>query len=208
MKDLHGQTLALASLFQSARMIDRLAHGKTINNAAFDCSIDSLFTLEAQSIDEIFGDGEGLITGLRTMIDLLGGNAERQDRQVIYYLMSMIKLERKLIRNTEISREVADGLSQIQRQSEQFELSPMSRLHRIDGLYQETLSQFVPRVIVEGDQTILGNADNTSRIRSLLFAGVRAAVLWRQRGGSRWTLLLRRKRNIAEAQRLLDRLTA
>ena len=208
MNDIHGQTLALASLFQSAWLIDQIAHGKSINSAAFDCSIDSLFTLETQGIGEIYGDGEGLITGLRTLINYLGGSGGKPDRLVIYYLMSMIKLERKLIRNQEMSRKVADGIRQIQHQGEQFELSPLSRLHRIDGLYQETLSHFQPRVIVQGDQAVLSQGDNTSRIRALLFAGVRAAVLWRQRGGSRWTLLFHRRRYVVEAQRLIDHLTA
>jgi high frequency lysogenization protein len=107
-----------------------------------------------------------------------------------------------------MSRKVADGLRQIQQQGQQFELSPLSRLHRIDGLYQQTLSRFQPRVIVQGDPSVLSQGDNTSRIRALLFAGVRAAVLWRQRGGSRWSLIFHRRRYVIEAQRRIDRLTA
>ncbi len=208
MNDLHGQTLALASIFQSAQMIDRIAHGKPINNAAFDCSIDSLFTLEAGSLAEIYGDGEGLIPGLRTLINYLGGQDRMPDRMIVYYVMSMIKLERKLIRDETLSAQVQQGLQQIQQQSGQFELSPVARLHRIDGLYQETLSNIHPRVIVKGDQAVLSQGDNTSRIRALLFAGVRAAVLWRQRGGNRLRLLFQRRRIVTEAQNILDRITA
>ena len=49
----------------------------------------------------------------------------------------------------------------------------------------------------------LTNPANQNRIRALLLAGVRAAILWRQSGGSRLTLLLRRKALLAEGQRLL-----
>ena len=208
MNDIHGQTLALASLFQSAELIDRIAHGKPYNTAAFDCSIDSLFTLEADRIEQIYGDGEGLIPGLRTLINYFGGRDRMPDRLIIYYVMSMMKLERKLIRDRAMSEQVQQGLRKILEQGEQFDLSPLARLHRIDGLYQETLSRIQPRVIVQGDQTGLSQGDNTSRIRALLFAGVRAAVLWRQRGGSRWKLLLQRRRHVVEAQRLIDRITA
>lgn len=207
MNDIHGQTLALASLFQSAQMIDAIAHGKPVNNAAFDCSIDSLFTLEAQSIHDIYGDGEGLIPGLRALINYLGGQDRMPDRLVIYYVMSMIKLERKLIKDAAISERVQQGLQRIAEQSEQFELSAGARLHRIDGLYQETLSRFQPRVIVQGDQVVLSQGDNTSRIRALLFAGVRGAVLWRQRGGNRLRLILNRRRLVEQARQLLDRIT-
>ncbi len=207
MNDIHGQTLALASLFQSAQMIDAIAHGKPVNNAAFDCSIDSLFTLEAQSIQEIYGDGEGLIPGLRALVNYLGGQNRMPDRLVIYYVMSMIKLERKLIKDAAISERVQQGLERIAEQSKQFELSAGARLHRIDGLYQETLSRFQPRVIVQGDQAVLSQGDNTSRIRALLFAGVRGAVLWRQRGGNRLRLILNRRRLVEQARLLLDRIT-
>ena len=43
MSNFEDQTLALAGMFQSAILINQLAHGESINQAAFDCSLDSLF---------------------------------------------------------------------------------------------------------------------------------------------------------------------
>jgi len=42
-----------------------------------------------------------------------------------------------------------------------------------------------------------------NKIRTLLLAGIRAAVLWRQMGGNRWQLLFSRKDIINDAKMLI-----
>jgi high frequency lysogenization protein len=73
---------------------------------------------------------------------------------------------------------------------------------RLGALYAETLSTLRPRVMVPGSVLHLEQPRTVARIRTLLLASVRAAVLWRQVGGTRWGLLLRRGR-ICEASRRL-----
>ena len=41
---LENQTIALAGVFQAASLVDQLSTVVKINQAAFDCSFDSLFT--------------------------------------------------------------------------------------------------------------------------------------------------------------------
>lgn len=205
MSQLQDQTLALASMFQSATLINQLAHGERINQAAFDCSLDSLFTLHAKSIDEIFGAGDGLIQGLKAMVAYMSGQNRSPERLIAYYVLSMIKLEQRLLKNPKLVDRVQHGLEDIEKQTSQYDMSQMAQVHKIDGLYQETISQIKPRIIVQGDQSQLSHSDNTSRIRTLLFAGIRAAVLWHQRGGSRWKLIFSRKKYIQQAEQLLQR---
>ncbi len=197
------QTLALASMFQSASLINQLAHGESINQAAFDCSLDSLFTLEASSTQEIFGHGEGLIQGLRTLIAYQSGQERNPERMIAYYVLSMIRLANRLLKDNAMVSAVHEGLIDIERQMKNFDLSVQTRLHRVDGLYQRTISEIKPRIIVQGDQVHLTRDDSTTRIRTLLFAGIRAAVLWKQLGGSRFRLIFGRKKTVAEAQRIL-----
>jgi high frequency lysogenization protein len=206
MSNLHHQTLALASMFQSANLINQLARGETINQAAFDCSSDSLFTLHALSVEDIFGPGDGLMQGLKALIAYLGGEEKNPDRTMAYYVLSMIKLEGRLMKNSKMVESVQKGLHNIQQQTKDFDMSPMARIHKIDGLYQETISQIKPRIMVQGDQHHLGNSDTTGKIRTLLFAGIRAAVLWRQLGGSRLKLLFSRKKYVQQAREILIRL--
>ena len=74
---------------------------------------------------------------------------------------------------------------------------------RFADLYLKTISTLTPRIMVSGSQLHLNNPENASRIRALLLAGVRAAILWRQSGGSRWKLLVRRNALLREARLLL-----
>ena len=72
------------------------------------------------------------------------------------------------------------------------------------GIYTDTLSTFAFRIHITGKQNYLTNINNTNKIRTLLLAGVRAAVLWRQMGGNRWQLLLSRKQIVDDAKLLLN----
>jgi high frequency lysogenization protein len=59
-------------------------------------------------------------------------------------------------------------------------------------------------VIVRGERSYLANLDNASRIRALLLAGIRAAVLWRQAGGNRWRLIVGRQALLRDVEALLS----
>jgi high frequency lysogenization protein len=204
MTAIHDQTLALASMFQSASLINQLANGHSINQAAFDCSMDSLFTLNANSVEQIYGHGEGLIQGLKMLQAYFSGNEKKPDRLITYYILSMIKLERRLNKNQSLIKTIQKGVEDIEQQAQSFDMAKTGKLHKIDGLYQKTISQIKPRIIVQGEQLHLSNSDTTSRIRTLLFTGIRAAVLWRQRGGSRFKLILSRKKYVEQAEQLLQ----
>ncbi len=202
MKSLKAQTLALASMLQSAKLINQLANGEAINQAAFDCSLDSLFTLDAGSVEDIYGHGEGLISGLKMLVSYLGGDQATVQKPIIYYVLGMIKLQGKMMKSPDLMAQIEQGLNTIDKQVSAFELSQSARVSKIDGLYRDTISQLKPRIIVQGNQLHLSNSDTTSRVRTLLFAGIRAAVLWRQKGGSRWQLLFARKRILEQAEQL------
>jgi high frequency lysogenization protein len=60
--------------------------------------------------------------------------------------------------------------------------------------------------MVAGEQRHLSDPENADRIRAVLLAGIRSAVLWRQCGGVRWKLLFHRGRLQQEARRLLKSL--
>ncbi len=198
------QTLALAGIFQSAILVEQLAYRGEINQAAFDCCIDSLFTFEADSTLDIFGNEAGLNRGFQALTEYLGGRGNSSGKNLAYYIMSMMKLSTSLLKNRTLSNSLQSQLQTIQQQSIDFSMSRISLVSKIDGLYQKTISNLHPRIIVKGEQTYLTNPDNAAKIRALLFAGIRAAVLWQQLGGSKWKLLLSRKKYVDSAKRLLS----
>jgi len=78
-------------------------------------------------------------------------------------------------------------------QAESQEMTHPDVIASLADAYKHTVSTLRPQVLVNGNPGILGNQDNQNLIRTLLLAAIRAAVLWRQCGGRRLTLLLRRK---------------
>jgi high frequency lysogenization protein len=65
-------------------------------------------------------------------------------------------------------------------------------------LYEQCLSSLQPRIIIRGLSEHLQNPSNICKLRTLLLAGVRAAMLWQQLGGRRWHLFFRRKAILEE----------
>jgi high frequency lysogenization protein len=48
--------------------------------------------------------------------------------------------------------------------------------------------------MVNGDPDYLAKPEIANKIRALLLAGIRSAILWKQCGGSRWKFLFYRKK--------------
>ena len=204
MNQLENQTLALAGMFQAATLIDELAlHGKC-NSTEFDCSFDSLFTIEADTPREALGAIACLVRGFTALGDYLGGENRSPGRNIAYYLLSMSKLSSQVLRNEDLSEVLLKGLHGIESDRASFDMSRHSVIHKIDGLYQTCISGLSPRIIVHGEQSYLRNDDNAAKVRVLLLAGIRAAVLWQQLGGNRWNLFWSRKKYVATAQKFLS----
>lgn len=204
MNSVEDQTIALAGMFQSAALIEQLAHKGEINQAAFDCCIDSLFAFEADSTLDIFGDVAGLNRGFKALTEYLGGRGNNSGKNMAYYIMSMMKLSANLQKNTRLAGSLHNELRTIQQQSIDFDMSRNGLVSKIDGLYQKTISHLQPRIIVRGEQNYLTNPDNAAKIRALLLSGIRSTVLWHQLGGSKWKLLFARQKYVESGKRLLS----
>ena len=75
---------------------------------------------------------------------------------------------------------------------------------QVAALYSETISRMTPRIVVHGRPQHLQNPRTVNWIRTLLFAGLRSAVLWQQLGGGRLSLLLGRRKMLEEASEIIS----
>jgi high frequency lysogenization protein len=204
MNKLENQTLALAGMFQAATLVDELAlHGNS-EPSEFNCSVDSLFTIEAETTRDALGDIGCLTRGFGAMVSYLGGENLAPGRNIAYYLLSMLKLATQIMRDEKLSEALLKGLHDIESNRVNFDMSRASVINKIGGLYQDCISDLNPRIIVRGEQNYLRNSDNAARIRALLLAGIRAAVLWQQLGGNRWSLFWSRKKYVTSAKKFLS----
>ncbi|MCB1723924.1 MAG: high frequency lysogenization protein HflD [Gammaproteobacteria bacterium] len=201
------RVVALGGIFQAASLARDLARTGACNALTFRVSRNTLFEFEPETVASIFGGLAGVEVGLRT----LGQQLERstgREMEISRYVVALLHLADRLLANQAAPQALHDDLVALQRRIQHFDLGEPTLNEQLAVIYQERISTLGPRIMVRGEPLHLQNADNAARIRVALLSGVRAAVLWRQAGGKKWQLLLRRRAIAASCRELVDRLTS
>lgn len=196
-----ARIIALAGLFQAATLVRELASSGDCDPAAFETCVTSVFKLESDSAAEVYGGVRNVRPGLRALVAQIDG--DKRDPALLRIVFAVLRLERSLSRRPAVLARVEQGLQGAQRQIDHFGAVHPTVLTRVADLYAENLSVLRPRVMVIGNPLYLHQPVQVRRIRALLLAAVRAAVLWRQLGGRRWHLLLRPRREAMLARGML-----
>lgn len=198
------QTLALAGVVQCAAMTAQLAHHGMAPADRFSTALESLFVTSPQQAADVFAGVTHVRFGLETLQELLAGSRSGTSGEVLRYVLNLLHLQGRLAKRRDLLNRISEGLEQINRQGFERPYSANPQVIRqLAKLYQDTLSTLPFRIQVRGDMQRLQNELVAARIRVLLFAGVRAAVLWEQCGGRRWQLLFARKRLARHCDTLL-----
>lgn len=185
------RALALAGLLQSAEAVTRLATGEAVDSATIETSVGSIFRIDADSTEAIYGQASHLRRGLELLAAQASGNISTQAAHVRIAL-TVLQVERRLIHRPPLLQRLQQGIMDAHPASQQFGLASDELQLRLGELYAETISTLSPRVLVQGDPGLLSQNRVVMGIRTLLLASVRSAVLWRQLGGSYWDFFLRR----------------
>jgi high frequency lysogenization protein len=209
---LTDRTLALAAIFQAARLTQQLARDGRCEADAFGASIRSILKISAPGTEEIYGGAAGVALGLRILRDKLTGKTEANDVEIARYAIAMIHLANQLYQRRPMQDEIRRGIETAESQMKFFEAGEESEtmhpklVEKLAELYAQTISTLSPRIIVNGEQGHLANPQIAAKVRAALLAGIRSAFLWHQLGGSRWQLLFSRRKITAEADRILKSL--
>ena len=198
------QTLALAGVYQCASLVKKIANTGIANNAHIESSIETLFRFDANTVEEVYGSIAGVLHGVKVLHKNLNDKSN-QDIEITKYVLSLIMLERKLSKNSAMLDDIDKKLKQIQSQFDFFSLNHENTFAKLGQLYKDTISTLGPKIIVSGEQPHLNNERNANKVRALLLAGIRSAVLWNQCGGSRWQFLFGRSAYIIECEKIITR---
>ncbi|WP_428607124.1 high frequency lysogenization protein HflD [Sedimenticola sp.] len=202
MKSDRERCIALAGVFQAADMAAKIAEQGIVNTRSMEASIHSLFKIDAESVEQVYGGLQGVESGLRLIQQQLG--EKRTDNVLVtQYAIALLHLERKLSKNSTMQQQIQQGIRLAESRVEHFHLLHPNIIAQLADIYTQSISTLKPRIMVKGDPLHLQNPDNVNRIRSLLLAGIRSAMLWRQCGGGRWQVLLGRKKIAEQSRRLL-----
>jgi high frequency lysogenization protein len=202
---ISNQTIALAGIAQVAVLVQQLATTGTCDQQAMEASIGSILKIDSDSVAEIYGGLGGLKLGFEQLNGQITGDKAPNPEQA-RYAAATVFLEKKLSARKDMLSTIQTGIVKAQAQNEQFGLLHGNVLASLGGLYQSTISTLQPRIMVNGKQEYLSRPDIANKIRALLLAGVRSALLWRQCGGSRWKFIFYRKKIQSELQNLLKQI--
>ncbi len=197
------RTMALAGIFQATELVRQAANHGTWSGYAADTCIDSLLAIEADTVEEIYGSADRLRLGAETLISVLQG--DRRHMESLGYAVSIMQLENNFRKKPGMQSRIGSELLSIAAIDDELEEHEIKDLQakKIAGLYTETISKLSPRIVVNGRPQHLQIDRTVDWIRTLLFAGLRSAVLWRQMGGGRFSLMFGRKKMLEQAQTLL-----
>lgn len=203
-KNYYDITLAMAGISQSARLVQQLAHEGQTDHEAFQISLKSLLQMDPPSTLAIFGGEERhLKMGLETLMGVLNANNKGLAAELTRYTISLMVLERKLQAHPAAMNTLGERLGQLERQLAHFELGSETIIGALASIYVDVVAPLGPRIQVTGSPSILQNPQVQAKVRAALLAGIRAAVVWQQVGGSRLQLMFSRNRLLKQAQNIV-----
>lgn len=205
MSRLEEQVLALAGIFQAATLVSQVARQGRCAEASLETSLASLFATSPGNTLEVYGGQlRDLREGLDAVVKILSNRNHPQDVDVLRYGLNLIQLESGLRRQQDMLSILGERIEQARHTARHFGYSHSNLIANLASIYSDTISTFRLRIQVTGDPNILRQEEQAARVRALLLAGIRSAVLWRQTGGRRWHLIFRRRALVAVARKLAE----
>jgi high frequency lysogenization protein len=192
---MQERVLALAGLVQGLKQVRRIAETGQADASVLATALDSVFRIDAESPEAVYGSVGDLRPGLVLLRDYFGNRSK--DEALPRLALAVLQIERRFVRDGAMVQQVQDGIAAASPLAERLGSSHPDVLAALGKLYADTVSNLRPKVMVQGNPHYLGQADIVSEIRALLLAALRSAVLWRQMGGSLFDFLLGRRQMLA-----------
>lgn len=198
---MRDRMLALAGAVQALKQVRRIAETGQADATVLSSSLDSVFRIEADSIEAVYGGRQALRPGLLLLRNYF--NNQGDDELLPRLTLSVLQLERRFSADQDMGEEVHEGILAAKAIAERQGNTHPDVLSALGALYAETVSHLRPKVMVQGNPHYLGQADIVAEIRAVLLAALRSAVLWRQLGGSYWDFLFSRRRMVEAIEELM-----
>ena len=189
-----AQVLALAGVLQNCVLVDQLARTGTVATEQLRIAMLGLLAQDSTSAAALLRDAGDIRAGLEFLERLLGGERRALSPEVLRYAVNALYLQRRLQRDAANRTRIYAGITRAAEQAARFSPVHENILSNLAQIYQDTLGRYRLRIQVRGASGYLQQPAVAARVRCLLFAAIRAAVLWQQLGGRRWHLFLYRRR--------------
>ena len=187
-KNIDEQIIALAGLYQSCYVVSNIAWKGEYNEQDFLPLVNSILQIDSTVVKDIYIDIDNINSGFIYLKKQIIGDIFTRSSETRRYIESLKILSNHLMSDQKTITLMQNLLKELEENTS--DLTTDGKAEKLSEVYQKTLSKFEPRIIVNGENKYLTDPIQASRIRTALFAGVRATLLWEQLGGSKWKLFL------------------
>lgn len=198
------QVIALAGLCQALKLVQGVARTQQPDKEQMSIALASIANLSPETPLDIYGGSlQNVSAGLQLLADQLG-DTPKKDVELTRYVVGVLSLERRLNKAPEKLQQLSEQLQQLERQLQHFAVTDDNMVGRLADIYSDCISSLGARIQVYGQPELLQQSAVQQKVRALLLAAIRSAVLWRQAGGSRLHFIFKRRKLVAEARQLLS----
>ena len=203
------QCIALAALSQSIRCVQNLAWKGQTNPTDAKAVLTSLLSVNAPSAAAIYEGSFELSSGLRLLGNQIDPQHKDKDPEFVNLAINVITIQQQLVGDKNLLAKLTEQIDQLSGEFSRELIYTDEETYQIfvdrcSDIYKQTLSKLPTRIQVKGEPRHLQKPDNQALVRALLLAAVRACFLWRQKGGSRWHFLFRKKLLLTGIKHLLS----
>nr|WP_266097122.1 MULTISPECIES: high frequency lysogenization protein HflD [Shewanella] len=200
---MEARTMAFAGILQALAQVQYLARHGDGDKDAMAASLNTILVTNPDQPDDVYQDKQQLHSGYKWIINQLGDGSDK-DVEITRYLVGLLALERKLSRNRQALGMLAERINQIHRQLNHFAITDEQVIANLASIYSDIISNLGPKLQITGNPLVLQRPQVQQKIRALLLAAMRSAVLWRQLGGKRRHLVFARKAIVDVARKNLN----
>lgn len=201
-----NQIIALAGICQALKLVQQVARSASVEQADMALMLSSIAMINADEPVQIYGgEMKALETGLTLIVDQLGDKPQK-DVELTRYIVGVLALERRLNKTPAQLKKLGDKLQHLERQLQHFSITDDNMIANLADIYSDCISSLGGRIQIYGQPELLKQTSVQHKVRALLLAAIRSAVLWRQAGGSRLHFIFKRRKLVAEAKQQLSHL--
>ncbi|AZQ10894.1 high frequency lysogenization protein HflD [Shewanella khirikhana] len=202
MSQMQARTMAFAGILQALAQVQYIARHGDSDTDAMAASLNTILVTNPEQPEDVYADKVQLQVGYKWILNQLG-DGESKDVEMTRYLVGLLALERKLSRSNASLGMLSERINQIHRQLNHFAITDEQVVANLASIYSDIISNLGPKLQITGNPNVLQRPLVQQKIRALLLAAMRSAVLWRQLGGKRRHLVFARKAIVDTAKKNL-----
>ncbi|WP_372872740.1 high frequency lysogenization protein HflD [Shewanella sp.] len=202
MSQMQTRTMAFAGMLQALAQVQYIARHGDSDTDAMAASLNTILVTSPEQPEDVYADKVQLQVGYKWILNQLG-DGESKDVEMTRYLVGLLALERKLSRSNAALGMLSERINQIHRQLNHFAITDEQVVANLASIYSDIISNLGPKLQITGNPNVLQRPLVQQKIRALLLAAMRSAVLWRQLGGKRRHLVFARKAIVDTAKKNL-----